>query len=99
MRIIGQHLCDAAHAVSVSIRFDDSEKLGRSNSITHNLCVMSQRTSVDLNPTSISLVHVLVVDLGIVICGSRRYIGSPGGKAKTRIWILGTRAQNFSGRE
>src|ERR1700736_3773062 len=96
MRIIRQDLRDADHAVPVRVRFDDSEKLGRSNSIAHNLGVMPQRASIDLSPTSISRVHVLAVDLGIVICGSRRYIGSSGGKANRRFGSCASRARTFA---
>ena len=81
-RLIGQGLCDTDHAMAVSIRLNDREKLGRSDPFADHPRVVAQGASIDFRPATKSLrAHEGITDSGciffpgMVICGSRRYIG------------------------
>src|SRR5262249_46314707 len=93
LRIIGQGLRHANHSMPVAVRLDHSKHLGRPNPLSHDLRVVAQRAALDLGPTSVFLFHFDEAAFGIVTCGSRKYIGSSGGKEKP---CFGSRASPAS---
>ena len=75
--------------MSVTVRFDDCEKLGGPNPLAHNFRVVAQCTSIDFRPAAIRPgfhrpIVGRVARFAMVTWGSRKYIGSSGGNLKFR---------------
>ena len=90
--VIGQCFGNAHQTVAVSIRFHDREHFSFANSLAHDFRVVTKRAAIDLSPATIILCHFF----GIVICGSRKYIGSSGGCAKFRFAFVAISASIFA---
>src|SRR5215216_5629562 len=68
--------------MAVGVRFHHSQYFGGTDPITYDLCIVAQCASIDFSPTAIGLFHVSDPVFGVVMCGSRKYIGSSGGEKK-----------------
>src|SRR4051812_25289514 len=90
LHFVSHRLRDANQAVSVCIRFHHREYFRVPHPFANGPNIMTQRTSVDLCPASIGFAHFV---FGVVICGSRKYIGSSGGKTNARFASSASRAR------
>src|SRR6516225_5026919 len=80
LHVVAERLSNAHESVAVSVRLHHREHFRRADPLAHDLGVVTQRTSIDLSPAAIILRHLF----GIVMWGSRKYIGSSGGCANSR---------------
>src|SRR5262245_1326563 len=67
LRVICKHISYANQTMPVSVRLYDSKHFSRTDAFAYDFCIVTQRTSIDLNPATISFRH-----FGIVMCGSRK---------------------------
>jgi hypothetical protein len=67
LRIIGQRLRHANHAMSVTIRLDHRKHLGRAYPLADNFRVVTQCASIDFRPATITFFHFDETLFGIVI--------------------------------
>src|SRR5690242_317019 len=90
--VVGQRFGNSHQAVAVSVRFDYREHFSFPDSISHDLRVVPQRSPIDLSPATMIVCHFL----GIVMCGSRKYIGSSGGCSKFFFGSVARRARTVA---
>src|SRR4051794_26705611 len=74
--------------MAICVRLYHREHLRGADPFADDAGVMAQRTPIDLGPAAEGLAHFF---FGVVICGSRRYIGSSGGRTNAR---FGSRASS-----
>src|SRR5205814_5274862 len=96
--LVCQCLGDANQAVSVSICFNNGEKLGRSNMLAHHSCVVPQTALINHSPASMSFCRheAILWDFGSVMCGSCKSIGSSGGNLPLRSESRASCASTFA---
>ena len=81
LHFIRERFGHADKAVPIRVCLHHREHLGGADSFADHAGVVPQRAAIDLSPASVSFSHLR---FGVVMCGSRKYIGSSGGKTKVR---------------
>src|SRR3954468_10150608 len=90
LHVGGHRFRYADQTMSVRIRFHHGQYFGASDPLADGPDIVTQGVTVDLSPASIGFAHFF---LGVVMCGSRKNIGSSGGKTNARFAFSASRAR------